>query len=185
MIVAVDIEAIGRLAPSVFCVAFAADITMEPRVFFLEHQRDGEGTAKFWYGDEKRKAFYEKACSLQKDRKDTILEMRDYVDSLYKLGEVVWVSDMPEFDVGMVSSLFLEVGKLPLYLKDDGSPPADTINYNTYLRGLAKVEPTASSTEAYEKMGMKRLKRAEDHDAEKDIVTILKEAKEVFNSMLT
>jgi hypothetical protein len=185
MLVAVDIEAIGRQHTGVFCVAFAADFPsgVETKVFYFKTTDSSPSTLTWWTSDKDRALFLEKAMKKAgRDRNDSIVEMREYVQDLYERTkaidkEIVWVSDFPEFDIGLVSAMFSEVKLLPLYLEHDNSPPADCVNYNTYLRGKAGVPCTESSKETYKRMKMTRPERAKDHDAEEDIKVILKEAK--------
>lgn len=180
MNIVLDIEAIGRTHISVFAIAFCIKYNGETstRVFYLTPLDSSPDTLKWWNSDKKRAAFMEASLLEAKkyERVQVIKEVRMFLDDLYSKGEDVTIySDFPTFDVGMVSALLADEGLLPVYLKDDSSPPFDVVNYNTFLRGIARVSPNESSKVAYKKMKLTRPTRADNHDPEEDVLAIMEE----------
>jgi hypothetical protein len=180
--IAVDIESTGRSSCSVFLVAFAmvrGGIRFPPQVFYMPEMDEcfrSPDTMKWWTDDPKRKAFMEKAVAKGKEftREDVARRIRAYIDSLYASGdELVFYSDFAVFDIGQTNSILEQHGHLPLYLKDDTSPPCECVDHTTYIKGLARIHPNESSRKAFKALAIERSVMSDDHDTEVDIELIL------------
>ena len=62
---------------------------------------------------------------------------------------------------------------LPMYLKDDDAIPSEYVDYTTYIKGVARLHPTAWSSTAFVDLGIRRNQACEDHDTEKDVALIM------------
>lgn len=178
----IDIEATGRTHESVFAVAIyvRAKKYNYSEVFYFPDNEDkrSENTMNWWMSNEKRKEFFEKSmlkCK-ENDKKTQIYKIRKFIDNIYKENEeIIFYSDFPVFDIGLVNSLLAEYDLLPLYLKDDSSAPSKVVNYNNYIKGVAKLYPYESSKKAYEVIDLIRVKREESHDPLKDVESMMNE----------
>ena len=191
MNIVVDIEAAGRGFDSVFAVAFCVSYkgVVETKVFYMTPSETSPNTLAWWKSDEKRNQFLGAALTraLGTSRTEVVYGLREYVDGLYNRvqpgDQVVFFSDFPSFDIGLTSALLNKYGKLPLYLKDDASPPAMCVNYNNLLRGVTHTKLSASTGNAYAALNMKRPKRDDAHDPEHDVRVIMQEVEMVLGAL--
>lgn len=192
MNIVVDIEAVGRGHESVFAVAFCVTYKgkVETKVFYMTPVNWSPSAMNWWNSDEKRKRFLTNALDIadKMDKPKVIHDIREYIDMLYNRvqpgDQVVFFSDFPEFDIGLTSALLSEHGKLPLYLKDDASPPAMCVNYNTLLRGMTRTKLSAKTADAYAALDLQRPRRDDSHDPEYDVRVIMREVVMVVGGLL-
>lgn len=190
--VVIDIESTGRTHKSVFaiamCVKYPHKEEYETKVFYIPDQEDkrSQSTMLWWNCDPDRKKFLENSLELcsKINKEESISNLRKYIDEIYSFSEkVVFYSDFPVFDIGMTDAILAEYDLLPLYLKDDNSPPSSVINYVNYLRGYAKCDVSVGSSKTFMLADIERPVRNSNHDPLEDVKAIMKEVQLVKNKI--
>jgi len=132
----------------------------------------------WWVSDPERKKFLESALEKCNKvcRKSEVHALRKYLDEIYNASsEVTFFSDFPVFDLGMTDAILAEYDLLPMYLRDDNSPPSSVVNYVNYLRGFARCDLSIGSSKTFRTAGIERPVRVSNHDPLEDVFTIMKE----------
>ena len=190
--VVLDVEMTGRLPGSMFALAMCAQHSDGKRTTLyatfpeVSKQYRSNGAMAFWTEDGNRKEFLDrvlagKGDSYRATRSSVAMGVRKFVDRLYETDdEVVFYSDFPVFDYGAVNSLLVQYMLLPLYLKDDGAPPAECVNHYTFARGLARVAPNTDSDAAFKMLGLSKASKSDNHDPIVDVNAIMDDVQAIL-----
>jgi hypothetical protein len=178
--IVVDVESVGRDDGGVFCIAMCACLPDGERVTTVAHFHPKEdrivsqGTEDWWYETESKRLFLEESTKRATSRDQAATHLRSFIDMYYtNFEDVVFWSDYVAFDLGMLNQLLTDAGHLPAFLRTDRACPSEMIDHTTMVLTLANMSPWGSSSEAFKKLGIERSKKADNHDAEVDVLSIM------------